>query len=89
MKKFFIILLIVIVIFISSCTAYGRKDFSQIFTYQDPQTIGGLWTVMFDNGDIYEHLICLYWGTEDDTSTWQLPNGRKLIQSGNIHVIQE
>lgn len=87
MKKFFIILLIVIVIFISLCIAYTRKNFSQAFTYQDSQTIDGLWTVMFDNGDIYEHLICSYWGTEDDIFTWQLPNGRELIQSGNIHAI--
>lgn len=89
MKKFFIILLVIIAVFIVSCTAYARKDFSQAFTYQDPQTIGGLWTIMFDNGDIYEHVTCLYWGTEDDTSTWELPNGRKLIQSGNIHAVQE
>ena len=72
-----------------SCTAYEMKEFNQQFSYQDPQTLGGTWTVSFDNGDTYHGATCSYWGTTDDTSVWTLPDGTRLIQSGNVHAVQE
>ena len=54
-----------------------------------PQTIGGKWTISFDNGDTYEHAKCVYWGTTDDTSVWELMDGSTVIQSGTMHAVQE
>lgn len=82
MKKIMPIILI-FVLFLSSC-AVAQKGWSQGFTYKDPQTLGGYWTVHFPDGSIYENAKCTYWGTEDDTSVWELKDGTTLIQSGTV-----
>lgn len=88
-RKFIGLILILISILglLPSCAVY-QKNWSQTFTYQDPQTIGGKWDVTFDNGDVYLNVECRYWGTDDDTSVWETPEGKLLIQSGNIHAVQ-
>ena len=77
-----------ILVLLSSCS-YSLKEFSQELTYSDPQTIGGKWTVSFDNGDTYHGAVCSYWGTTDDTSVWKLSDGTVMIQSGTCHAVQE
>lgn len=80
--------LLAVLMSLTSCS-YALKEFSQELTYSDPQTIGGTWTISFDNGDVYHGATCSYWGTTDDTSVWKLPDGSTLIQSGTCHAIQE
>lgn len=75
-------------LFLTSCS-YSVKRFSQELYYSDPQTLGLTWTVSFDNGDTFHGARCNYWGTTDDTSVWELPDGRKLIQSGTVHAVSE
>lgn len=89
MKKITLITLAAIAIALSLTSCYAAKEYSKQFTYEDPQTIGGLWTVSFPNGEKYEHVSCSYWGTDDDTSVWILEDGRKLIQSGTVWASQE
>lgn len=89
MKKILTFVLVAtILILLSSCN-YSLKEFSQELSYSDPQTIGGKWTVSFDNGDTYHGAVCSYWGTTDDTSVWQLSDGTVMIQSGTCHAVQE
>lgn len=80
MKK---IIPIVLVLLLSGC-AVAQKEWSQSFSYKDPQTIGGRWTVHFPDGSTYENAKCTYWGTQDDTSVWTLEDGTTLIQSGTV-----
>lgn len=89
-KRTIVILIITLATLLSftSCS-YALKEFSQELTYSDPQTIGGKWTVSFDNGDTYHGAVCSYWGTTDDTSVWKLPDGTVMIQSGTCHAVQE
>lgn len=89
MKRLLILILVVLSVFSFSSCARAMKEFSQEMTYSDPQTIGGEWTVYFDNGDVFNNAVCTYWGTEDDTSVWKLPDGTMLIQSGTVHAVQE
>lgn len=58
MKK---IIPIVLVLLLSGC-AVAQKEWSQSFSYKDPQTIGGRWTVHFPDGSTYENAKCTYWG---------------------------
>ena len=88
MKKITILALVATIVLLSSCS-YSLKEFSQELTYSDPQTIGGKWTVSFDNGDTYHGAVCSYWGTTDDTSVWKLSDGTVMIQSGTCHAVQE
>ena len=88
MKKITILALVATIVLLSS-GSYSLKEFSQELTYSDPQTIGGKWTVSFDNGDTYHGAVCSYWGTTDDTSVWKLSDGTVMIQSGTCHAVQE
>ena len=85
MKKILILMICGCLMF-SSCTV--GKNFSQAFTYKDPQTIGGLWTVIDGSGNKYEHCKCTYWGTNDDTAIFT-HNGKIVCISGNVTVIEE
>lgn len=88
MKKFIsLILAVFLILSLTSC--YAFKEISQEFSYADPQTIGGKWTVSFDNGDVYHDAVCSYWGTTDDTSVWTLGDGSIMIQSGAVHAVQQ
>lgn len=89
MKKITILALVATILVLLSSCSYSLKEFSQELTYSDPQTIGGKWTVSFDNGDTYHGAICSYWGTTDDTSVWKLSDGTVMIQSGTCHAVQE
>ena len=89
MKKTMILALVATILVLLSSCSYSLKEFSQELTYSDPQTIGGKWTVSFDNGDTYHGAICSYWGTTDDTSVWKLSDGTVMIQSGTCHAVQE
>ena len=89
MKKTMILALVATILVLLSSCSYSLKEFSQELTYSDPQTIGGKWTVSFDNGDTYHGAVCSYWGTTDDTSVWKLSDGTVMIQSGTCHAIQE
>lgn len=89
MKKITIIALVAAILVLLSSCSYSLKGISQELSYSDPQTIGGKWTVSFDNGDTYRGAVCSYWGTTDDTSVWKLPDGTVMIQSGTCHAVQE
>ena len=89
MKKPMILALVATILVLLSSCSYSLKEFSQELTYSDPQTIGGKWTVSFDNGDTYHGAVCSYWGTTDDTSVWKLSDGTVMIQSGTCHAVQE
>lgn len=89
MKKTMILALVATILVLLSSCSYSLKEFSQELTYSDPQTIGGKWTVSFDNGDTYHGAVCSYWGTTDDTSVWKLSDGTVMIQSGTCHAVQE
>lgn len=87
MKRLIAVVMVLVLVLGTSC--YAFKEWSQELTYSDPQTIGGKWTISFDNGDTYEHAKCVYWGTTDDTSVWELMDGSTVIQSGTMHAVQE
>ena len=89
MKKITIFALVAAILVLLSSCSYSLKGISQELSYSDPQTIGGKWTVSFDNGDTYCGAVCSYWGTTDDTSVWKLPDGTVMIQSGTCHAVQE
>ena len=89
MKETMILALVATILVLLSSCSYSLKEFSQELTYSDPQTIGGKWTVSFDNGDTYHGAVCSYWGTTDDTSVWKLSDGTVMIQSGTCHAVQE
>ena len=72
---------------LTSCFAF--KEVSKQVSYEDPETLGGKWTISFPTGEKYYHTTCTYWGTTDDTSVWTLENGTKLIQSGTVWATQE
>ena len=86
MKKLFLIITVCFCVMITSCK--WAKDVRTSFTYKDPQTIGGKWTVTSIN-KTYEHLKCIYWGTEDDTAIFENDNGRIYVFSGTMNAIQE
>ena len=89
MKKITILALVATILVLLSSCSYSLKGISQELSYSDPQTIGGKWTVSFDNGDTYHGAVCSYWGTTDDTSVWKLSDGTVMIQSGTCHAVQE
>ena len=89
MKKITILALVATILVLLSSCSYSLKGISQELSYSDPQTIGGKWTVSFDNGDTYHGAVCSYWGTTDDTSVWKLSDGIVMIQSGTCHAVQE
>lgn len=86
MKKLIIITLISILL-LCSCS-YGMKEWQRQVSYSDPQTIGGLWDITTVNGSVYEDCRCIYWGIDDDTAMFKLPDGRILALSGSYSLIQ-
>lgn len=87
MKKLFLVLLVVLSFIFISCERL-KKDWGMNFTYKDPQTIGGRWTVTSGN-KTYEHLKCTYWGTEDDTSIFEDYDGHIYVFSGTMSAVKE
>lgn len=87
MKAKILFICLLVLVALTSC-GYSIKALSREATYKDPQSIGGYWTIYFDNGDVYENVICSYWGMEDDTSVWEKTDGTMLIQSGACHAVQ-
>lgn len=85
MKK--IIFALFCLIMLSSCSKTFKKYRSQ-FTYKDPETIGGSWTVT-SCGITYNHLKCVYWGTKDDTAVFKDSEGKVYCFSGTMNAIQE
>lgn len=82
MKKLVVILISIIVLFSSVSCALDRKAWSQATSYKDPQTLGGYWNVTMQTGQIFEHVKCIYWGTDDDTSVFEMDDGTLICQSG-------
>lgn len=87
MKKLFLIAIVCFCVIITSCSRLA-KDVKIGFTYKDPQTIGGKWTVTSIN-KTYEHLKCVYWGTEDDTAIFEDNDGHIYVFSGTMNAMQE
>lgn len=87
MKTKILFISLLVLVALTSC-GYSVKALSRGATYKDPQSIGGYWTIYFDNGDVYENVICSYWGMEDDTSVWEKTDGTMLVQSGACHAVQ-
>ena len=82
MKRLIVSFLIIIFcISIVSC-AGDRKLWLQNKTYKDPQTLGGYWDVTMQTGQIFKHVECIYWGTDDDTAVFEMDDGTLVVQSG-------
>lgn len=64
------------------------KAVSKDLSYKDPQTIGGRWDITTASGLVYEDAVCTYWGTDDDTAIFSLPDGRRLALSGSYSLVQ-
>lgn len=86
-KTLSVILAVFIFIGITSCS-YDMKAFSRQVSYSDPQTIGGKWDITTVTGQLYEDCECIYWGMDDDTAMFRLPDGRVLALSGSYSLIQ-
>ena len=82
-----VVLAILILIGITSCS-YDMKAVSRQMSYSDPQTIGGKWDITTVTGQVYENCECIYWGMEDDTAMFKLPDGRILALSGSYSLVQ-
>lgn len=82
MKKLMVILIAIIVLLSSVSCALERKAWSQAASYKDPQTLGGYWNVTMQTGQAFDHVKCIYWGTEDDTSVFEMDDGTLICQSG-------
>ena len=82
-----VVLAVLIFIGITSCS-YDMKAVFRQMSYSDPQTIGGKWDITTVTGQVYENCECIYWGMEDDTAMFKLPDGRILALSGSYSLIQ-
>lgn len=82
MKRTIVLIFAVMLMLIVSCTAADKKMWSQRHSYKDPQMVGGYWDVTMQTGQIFSHVRCLYWGTDDDTAVFEMDNGRIVCQSG-------
>ena len=71
-----------------SCTPAARKNFSQMATYKDPQSLGGYWNVTMQTGQTFNHVKCTYWGTDDDTAVFQMDDGTLICQSGAVVCVE-
>ena len=88
MKKFLILLFVLVTIFsLVSCAGY-RKEFSQMASYKDPQSLGGYWNVTMQTGQTFNHVKCTYWGTSDDTAVFELDDGTLICQSGAVVCVR-
>ena len=88
-KKFVIMILLLTVLFgCVSCTAAGKKNWSQTFTYKDPQSVGGYWNVTMQTGQVFNHVKCIYWGTNDDTAVFEMDDGTLICQSGAVVCVK-
>ena len=83
MKKAVIILLVLTVLALSSCEV-AKKEFSQMVSYKDPQSVGGYWNVTMQTGQTFNHVRCTYWGTSDDTAVFEMDDGTIICQSGAV-----
>ena len=88
MKKIIIVLFLFMSFFCLVSCAADRKAWSQATTYKDPQTIGGYWDVTMQTGQSFNHVKCIYWGTNDDTSVFQMDDGTIICQSGAVVCIK-
>ncbi len=88
MKKILLIILIFGIIFSLMSCAADRKAWSQTMSYKDPQTIGGYWDVTMQTGQTFNHVKCVYWGTNDDTAVFELDDGTLICQSGAVVCIR-
>ena len=82
MKKLVFVFLVLLML--TSCTAAGKKNWSQTFSYKDPQSIGGYWNVTMQTGQTFNHVRCTYWGTNDDTAVFEMDDGTIICQSGAV-----
>lgn len=82
MKKVVILILMVIGILTMVSCAAERKAWSQAATYKDPQSLGGYWDVTMQTGQTFNHVKCVYWGTDDDTAVFEMSDGTIICQSG-------
>lgn len=86
MKK--IIILTFCVIFTLTSCARFNKNLRTTLTYKDPETMGGYWDVTTQTGQVFNHVKCTYWGTEDDTATFVMDDGTIIIQSGAVVCVR-
>lgn len=82
MKKVFLVIAVAAFLVLSVSCAADRKAWSQAASYKDPQTLGGYWNVTMQTGQTFNHVKCIYWGTNDDTAVFQMDNGTIICQSG-------
>ena len=88
MKKITVIIMILLVIFsLTSCKIF-RKNISQMASYKDPQSLGGYWNVTMQTGQTFNHVKCIYWGTDDDTAVFQMDDGTLICQSGAVVCVE-
>lgn len=87
MKKLFIVISLILVLSIFMGCRVVNKRWSRTISYEDPQTLGGYWTLIY-SGEKYEHCKCIYWGTEDDTAMFDW-NGTTICSSGTVLLIKE
>lgn len=82
MKKVIICLVVLVLCFFLASCAGEMKSLSQSASYKDPQTIGGYWNVTMQTGQVFNHVKCIYWGTDDDTAVFKMDDGTIVCQSG-------
>lgn len=87
-KKQIALVSLVISVLLSFPSCYQMKAVSKDLSYKDPQTIGGTWDITTASGLVYEDAVCTYWGTDDDTAIFSLPDGRILALSGSYSLVQ-
>lgn len=85
MKKIAMLLIVVGLIF-TSCRRF--ENTVNNLHYQNPRTIGGLWTVKQGNIEI-NHCKCIYWSTNDDDALFEDSNGKKFFVNGSSMIFQE
>ena len=88
MKKFLILLFVLITIFSLVSCAAQRKEFSQMASYKDPQSLGGYWDITLQTGQVFDHVKCVYWGTSDDTAVFEMDDGTIICQSGAVVCVR-
>ena len=88
MKKALVILFaIAIILSLASCAGY-KKEWSQMTSYKDPQSLGGYWNVTMQTGQTFNHVRCTYWGTADDTAVFEMDDGTLICQSGAVVCVR-
>lgn len=88
MKKALSIAALIVAVALLCSFSWTGKEWQKEFTYKDPQTVGGKWDLTTADGTVYEGIECTYWGTDDDTAMFRLPDGRMLAMSGSYSLVQ-